>query len=357
MPAKFIACLAVFLVMAFSQYTRAAEKDSASCTTHCRCGNENISPAGVMIAHLHPKKEWMLSARWMNMNMSGLLSGSESVSPEAVFNNYLMAPDNMQMNMFMLMGMYGFTRRLTGMVMVNYNSTSMHMTMFAPDAHHHPGSTTTSGDHTMLSSGLGDTKLYALYGILNKQRHQLLVSAGVSLPTGSITEKGTTNDMMYPGKRYPYSMQSGSGTYDLLPCINYLFAGREWIVASQVSAVVRTGENTIGYRLGNEYTSSNWVAYKWLDVLSSSFRVDGTFSNSITGHDPSLYRYAEPSSNTMNYGGKRVTGFVGSFFQVGKGSLNGLGIGAEYGIPLYQYVNGIQMKQQHTLHISVAYGF
>lgn len=357
MSFRIIACVIVFSIMCGFQYTLAQDSAAATCKSSCCCAKNDDAPAGIMIAHVHAKNEWMFSARWMNMPMDGLLSGNSAISEEAVFNQYLMAPQTMQMNMLMLMGMYGFTDRLTGMVMMNYNTAYMEMSMYAPGGHHHTGNEQMTMKHTMQSAGLGDTKLYALYGIVNSGNNRLLVSGGVSLPTGSILVKGESGNMMYPNTRLPYAMQLGSGTYDFLPCISYQYKQSRWSASTQVSAVLRTGENSVGYRLGNEYTSNSWISCNWLSMVNSSFRLEGVLAEPISGSDASLYRFAEPAANPVNYGGKRVSGYVGTSVFPLKGAFETLGVSAEYGMPFYQYANGIQMKQRHTLNIALSYGF
>jgi hypothetical protein len=354
MSLKIYVLLWLTLAMAILTRIQAQPADSIFCASHSCCGSDDATPAGVMISHLHAKKEWMFSYKLMTMNMSGIMSGTQSVNQESVFANYLMAPRNMQMNM----GMYGITNRLTTMVMVSYNATSMQMDMFAAGAHHHhAGGSESAGPHQMESSGISDIKIYMLYGLLNKSNHQLLVSGGLSFPTGSILVAGSADDMMYPNVRLPYAMQPGSGTYDILPCINYLYQHKKWTASSQVSATVRTGENAVGYRLGNEYVSNNWVAYQWFSFLSSSLRLEGNIQQSIKGIDHSQYTFNEPSSNTANYGGRKVIGHFGSVFRLNKGFLKNAGFAAEYGVPLYQNVNGVQMKQRQSVTLSLQYGF
>jgi hypothetical protein len=356
MSFKTYAWLCLSLVMANFQTSNAQQKDTLYCATAC-CGGNDATPAGVMINRVHSKNEWMFSYKFMTMNMGGLMHGNQSITKESVFANYLMAPKSMNMNMHMIMGMYGITNRLTVMVMVNYNVLSMQMDMYAKGGHHHAGNTETSNSHRMESSGLGDLKAYALYGLLNTSNHQLLVSGGLNIPTGSILINGNADDMMYPNTRLPYSMQLGSGTFDILPCINYVYQHHKWTASSQVSAVLRTGKNAVGYRLGNEFTSSSWLAYQWLSFLSSSVRLEGALAKNITGKDATQYRYNEPSSDTDNYGGRKMTGYLGSVFHITKGALKNTGIAAEYGIPIYQYFSGVQMRNQRTVSLSIQYGF
>jgi hypothetical protein len=357
MTIRIYVCLIVTLSMAIAQSVRASQSDSLSCTSSICCGSNDPTPAGVMLSHIHPKREWMFSYKWMSMNMSGVMSGSQSISNEAVFTNYLMSPKNMSMNMHMLMGMYGITNRLSAMVMVNYSSLTMQMEMFVPGGHHHAGSTDAAPSHTMESAGLSDTKAYLLYGLLHKPNHQVFVSGGMSFPTGSILVTGNADNMMYPNTRLPYSMQLGSGTFDVLPCINYLYQRGKFTASSQLSAVVRTGYNPVGYRLGNEFLSNSWLAYQWSSFISSSIRLEASAQKAISGTDPSLYRFNEPAANTQNYGGKKMIGYIGSVLHINKGVFKNAGIAAEYGIPVYQYYNGIQMRQQQSWSVSLLYGF
>ncbi|MBP9924104.1 MAG: hypothetical protein KBF92_09760, partial [Bacteroidia bacterium] len=90
---------------------------------------QDASPAGVMISHAHPKGGWMFNYSFMHMNMGGNFKGNEKISNEEIFNSYLMAGTSMKMDMHMLMAMHGITGRFTIMVMANYVSNSMDMTM------------------------------------------------------------------------------------------------------------------------------------------------------------------------------------------------------------------------------------
>ena len=53
------------------------------------------------------------------------------------------------------------------------------------------------------------------------QNSSILVNLGFSLPTGSIDEKGRTPKDANVDTQLPYTMQLGSGTYDIKPSIVY----------------------------------------------------------------------------------------------------------------------------------------
>jgi len=205
-------CLFFAMVWAANLKAQTEEADTTSCSKgNCCCGNDP-TPAGVMISHVHTKNEWMISYRYMGMNMSGVEDGHTSLSQSDVLANYRSSPDLMQMQMHMGMLMYGITDRLTVMGMFNYVSNYMEMTMPVGSHLHH---------HSMSSTGIGDAKLYALYALKKNMFRQMIASLGFNLPSGSISVKGPAGAMMYPDQRYAYSMQLGSGTVELLPGITY----------------------------------------------------------------------------------------------------------------------------------------
>lgn len=335
------------------------QTDTLQTCSGCCCETDQ-TPAGVMISHVHEKGEFMISYRFMNMNMSGMQDGTSSVSDEVVFQKYLMSSSNMRMDMHMLMGMYGITSKITVMAMLHYNFNSMDMTMLPGTEHTHVMDGTVMGNEqmemTMRTSGFGDTKLHLLYSILNSMHHHVVAAVGVSMPTGSIYEKGGDKSM-YPNQRYPYAMQLGSGTWDLLPCASYLYQQGKWAASTQVSAVIRTVQNDIGYTFGNEITSNTWLAYRFLRPLSASLRMEATRTGTIQGKDKSLYAYSEPAAHSKNYGGDRVMAFVGAGYLFQKGILANNKLNAEYGIPVYQDLNGPQMPIQSAINASWSYVF
>jgi hypothetical protein len=332
-----------------------AQGDSTATCSSCCC-DKDLSPSGVMISHVHQKNQWMVSYRYMNMNMGGMLVGSNSISDSELFNkNYSMSSNRMRMNMHMLMAMYGVTDKLTLMAMVNYNLISMNMTSLSP-VMNMPGMDMSGNvNMTMKASGLGDVKINALYSLVNLRTHHLLVSGGLSIPTGSIRVSGDANSM-YPDHRLPYDMQLGSGTWDILPVLNYIHQNDRISWSTQASAVIRTGYNSIGYKLGNEVTWNNWFAFQWNRHFSSSVRLETNVSGTIKAYDPTFnYVYYEPATNPKNYGGQHVNGYIGTNFFL-PSFLNSK-IGVEYGIPIYQNLNGPQMSFKSSLYASYAIMF
>jgi hypothetical protein len=348
--------LLAFMAMQLQSIFAQSSADTSRCTRFSCC-NTDLTPAGVMISHIHNKQEWMLSYRFMNMSMNSLGTGTTGITKNEVFNMYLMAPEKMNMQMHMLMGMYGITDRLTVMAMFNYQVNSMEMSMYSASGHVHPGSLADGSlMHTMQTNGIGDIKFHVLYGIIEKENCQLLASLGASFPTGSIYKSGTVADAMYPNVHYPYGMQMGSGTVDVLPSISYLHQKNKLALSAAVSGTYRGGYNSLGYRLGNEAVINGWMAYQWFRLVSSSLRVQGSIAGPIAGTDRTLYSRMEPSASSFNYGGKNISAFVGSTLHF-KGALKNNRLGIECGIPVYQDLNGIQLKQHLTLNAIWSFSF
>ena len=350
--------VAVFFFQSVLLFSQTCDSAAAKCV----CATDDLSPSGIMLGHEHPKGAWKFSYRYISMFMGGNLSGTQKVDDNFVFNKYLMSPKNMRMDMHMLMAMYGITNRLSVMVMLNYNTMSMNMNMFPGMTMQMNGSTMvmTSNTSTIMNSktsGLGDTKLYAVYSVISRNVHHILLNAGLSIPTGSIQMKGKSDDIMYPSQRLPYMMQMGSGTYDFMPGITYLIKSSKASFSTQFTTVLRPFNNSLNYHLGNEYTLNVWGAYKWLPWVSSSVRVNASSVGAITGYDPTLYAYNEPSANPLNYGGKIVNSYLGFNFYLNRGWLNNNRLSVEYGMPLYQNPNGVQLASKSTIYAGWIFTF
>jgi hypothetical protein len=320
------------------------------CSTHF-----DFSPAGVVTSCVHAKNEWMFLYRYMGMFMDEVVQGKNTIDETQLFSNYLWSPSRMRMQMHMLMAMYGISNRLAIMCMTDYLIADMSMKAFTQNgnAHHH-GSSGNENEHKMKSNGISDVKLQLLYEIMRHTKSDILVMGGISIPTGSINKQGEVNDMMYQSKRMPYMMQMGSGSWDLSSGISYTVNFLKYVLSFQSIATFRIGMNKFDYKLGNEMYSTLWIARKWNSIISQSIRFKYNWSAPIEGRDISLYTFNEPSANPINYGGSNLQLLGGLMFQL-KGVLNNNRLGFEAGLPIYQYVNGIQLKNKfnYTLNWNI----
>jgi hypothetical protein len=290
------------------------------------------APIGVMADHVHEAGEWMVSMRYMRMEMDGMRDGTRSLSAQEVLDQgYMVTPLEMTMDMWMLGGMYAPTDSVTLMAMLPYLSNSMdHLTGMG-------------SQFTTESSGLGDLRLSALIPLLKPESGtRVHVETGISLPTGSITERDNTPAMA--NAKLPYPMQLGSGTYDLILGATAVHQLEAMSFGGQLRGTVRLDENSEGYSLGDVWNATAWGAYALNPETSASLRLAWQTRGNIDGRDGDLNANMVPTADPSNQGQDRL--------EVGLGLNGNLGGGwrlaGEVLLPLYQDLDGPQMETELT---------
>ena len=344
-------------VTTFDQAMKVAEEEVAremGTAPTCLCqgpgGQLLLNPAfGDDIYHTHPAGAWMVNYKYMYTNMGGLRAGNNNVDTHSVgwmsnkAYNYMMIPTSMSMNMHMLMVMYGVTDRLTLMGEATYIANNMEMQMNMgmgmPYMTQPP----------MHTEGVGDTELRGIYGI-NKY---LVGSLGLSVPTGSIKQ---TINMMGMEFRAPYDMQLGSGTYDLKPALTYnsLSNDAKWNWGGQAMYTYHISKNSEGYSLGDSIKVTSWLqrafgpAATWLRLaFNDTGRISGQDAEIQKILDP-MMGVPTPDADPRNYGGQRLDGLIGASIKTGA-----LSFGVEGGVPIYQYLNGLQLKTKWVINAGI----
>jgi len=304
---------------------------------------------------MHKKGGWMLSYRFKQINMNDNRSGTDDLSDAEVLAtpnrfgmpaNLRVIPEDMTGQMHMIGGMVAPTDWLTLMLMAKYIDKEMTATTY------NMAGTSTLGKSTMKSSGWGDTSLSGLVRLYDDGKHHVHLNAGVSLPTGSIKEKDT---MLMPSgmrraMRLGYGMQLGSGTFDLMPGLTYYGHDGDWGWGAQVKSILRLGENSQNYSFGNKHVATAWGSYSWVPSLSTSLRVTAETQGDIDGIDSQITG-ASPTADPDNYGGERISTSLGMNYLVQTGALKGHRFSMEATLPVYQNLNGIQMKRESALVI------
>lgn len=287
---------------------------------------------------------WMLEYRYMRMNMAGLLDGTKKVAQGEISGAgkaYEWEPTNMTMDMHMFMVMYDLTDDWSLMGMVNYlrNEGEMYMGMAGmPDME--------MTMEPMKSSGWGDLILGASYQVIPT----LSASLGVSYPIGSIDEKGS---MMAgdPAKRLPYGMQLGSGSYDLIPA--FIYHDQRGPIAWNAlgSFTYRTGDNDNDYRLGNKLEMSGGLNYQVNANGLITTRLAYTMWGKVRGRDSQLDPMTSPEADPEAQGGVRLDTLIGVSTHVSEAFT----VGVEYGTPIYQKLNGPQLKVTSMISLGFKY--
>ncbi len=297
------------------------------------------APIGVMGEHLHPKGEWMLTYSYMSMHMDENLDGDDKVDTAQVLNDFMVSPTRMSMQMHMFGAMYGASEKLMLMAMIPYKSYSMdHVTRAGMR-------------FSTQSQGFGDLDLSATYGLYESGDRRWLLNLGVSLPTGEISARDDTP--AGSDQKLPYPMQLGSGTYDLKPGLTYSARLGSVSWGAQLKATLRTGDNDNDYRLGNEYGLGAWAVYRLNRYLNSSLRLDGRSWGNINGADPELNPMLVPTSRTDLRGGERVDLLFGfDLIPTAVGWRNHR-LGVEFGLPVYQKLDGPQPGVDYRVSIAL----
>jgi hypothetical protein len=288
----------------------------------------------VLGTHTHLAGQWMVAYEFMNMRMNGNRDGTARVSNQTVLDRFEVSPTDMTVQMHMPTVMYAPTNDFTLMAMLPLTRKSMnHITR-------------DGSRFDEKTSGIGDLSLTALYTFFEARefRHRLLLSAGVGLPTGSITR---TMDNL----RLEYPMQLGSGSYEIAPGITYLGQTRNWAVGAEAISRIRVGENDNGYRLGNQYHLGSWVTRRLTDGLSASAKIEGDVVRRIHGLDPALDPEDEPTKDPAIQGGKRLGLSIGLNLFAPNGPLKGHRLAIEGTWPVYQSLDGPQLETDWQLRI------
>jgi hypothetical protein len=308
------------------------------------------APIGVMGDHLHEKGGFMFSLRYMTMFMEDNKVGTESISNDAIYNSFMVAPQDMTMDMYMLGIMYAPSNKLTLMYMQNFTKKNMDLTarMMMPNG------MIMLRDFTTNSTGIGDIKLNALFSIFNNHSNSLHLNGGVSIPVGPITNRDDTP--MIQDVKLPYAMQIGSGTFDAQLGATYKesYTNTSWGI--QFLSTLRVGENSENYRFGNIYQLNAWGAYAITNTVSLSVRALSFSEDKIKGMDSELNPMMVTTANTENYGKHFIKAFGGVNLAFPENSaLKNFRVGIEAGAPIYEYYKGIQMDENLSAQLGLKY--
>ena len=291
---------------------------------------DDHAPIGVMGDHLHHAGEWMLSYRYARMRMSGNRDDTRRVSVGAVRTEYgfPVVPPDMDMEIHVPGVMWAPSDAVTLMAMLPFIRLEMRHS-------------TPTGSFTTHSNGIGDAKVSGLIRLYDGEHHRIHLNAGLSLPTGSVSRK---DDTPMGRQRLPYPMQLGSGTWDLLPGLTYSGSrdGLSW--GGQLRSTLRTGKNDEGYRLGNVWGLTAWIARPWLEAFSTSLRLDWQQWYDIHGDDDALMPGLVPTADPDRRAGRRLEALLGVNLLGTGGAARGHRLALEVGYPLYQNLDGPQLE-------------
>jgi len=289
------------------------------------------APITIMNDHSHKKGEFMTSYRYSEMKMSGLKNGSSAITNSEALSNYMMIPKNMRMKMHMLGLMYGLTDKITLMMSGSIIDKEMQRV------------NSSNATSKANSKGYGDLKLGSIVNFYHKNNYELLANASMSIPTGSINKQNQD-------KKLPYSMQIGSGSYDMNLGFTHKIFYNKYSFGNQISGLFRLNNNDNGYKFGDQYNLNSWASYK-INNYSISARVNYQKIEAIEGKDIDITKMMimMPTQDPALYKKEVVNFAIGTNYIFTKSNLKGNRLAIEIVKPLYQKFKGVQMKSDYKI--------
>lgn len=309
------------------------------------------APIGVMADHAHEQGEIMLSYRYMYMDMVGNRDGTDRLSIAEILDangqyRFMITPTRMPMQMHMLGVMYAPADAVTLMATLPVVDLFMdHVTR-------------AGGAFTTNSINVGDLRVGGMIPLAKFGDQSVHATALVSLPIGATDETDVTPASSPNFVVLPYPMQTGSGTFDLMPSITYLGQTEWWSWGGQASATIRSGTNDNDYTLGNRYSGTFWVGRRFSNWVSASARIEGTTWGDIDGADPRLPgpgALMVPTARPDLRGGSRIDVGAGVNVYIRKGILKATRLAIEAMVPIHQDLDGPQLETDWTVTAGIQY--
>ncbi len=289
----------------------------------------DFAPAGVILDHTHERGDWTFLYSYQRVFNDRLMQGEERLSPAEFavqYPAYSSTPLS-QLNQTHTFGvMYAPHERFT-------------VAMLLPFVQKRLDQSVDGMTDRQETSGIGDALLIVLLPFMQKGTQKTQFNVALSLPTGSIRVDGSD------GMRLPYTMQHGSGSWDVHWGLTYTGKHERLSWGAQVDSQYRTGKNDLGYELGAVYQASSWLAGELGDWLSVSARLGWAKTQNIKGADPALATPAATAASPLNAANRQG----GTRWEIGPGVnlllpiLGGQRFSFEALFPIYQSVDGPQL--------------
>ncbi len=292
-------------------------------------------------ARVLPRAGWGLAYRYERFSRGGNRSGTRRQSVSQVLDRgFTRVPFRQVAERHEMEVMYAPFDRLTLSAMLPVVRTNTRSRL--PDG---------SSFHTH-SSEAGDLELSVRWRFIRKDDESLNLHLALQTPTGSVTKKDRIPDG--GRERLPYDQQVGNGTWNLLPGLTYLgeYRGTSWGV--QLGAEFYLSDNEEGWNRGKEFFVGGWFSQRWFDLFSNSVRFEWREWWDISGSDGDISE-AWPSGDPNKYGGAHLE--LGTGMEMAIPGLEGQRIGVDVGWPVYQSLDGPQLRGRWKLKVGWEWAF
>ncbi|MDX1747842.1 MAG: hypothetical protein R3324_18060, partial [Halobacteriales archaeon] len=293
------------------------------------------APSGVLRAVTLPAGDFAFNYRYARDDFQGLRLGSQVITFDDAFDfDFSVVPADLSVETHEAEIRYGISDALTVSASVPFTFREM-------------TNLTSEGTEFFIteSNDLGDVQLHLMYDLFEVNGYRAHISVGGSAPTGEIADRGLTPESFPQLTQLPFTMQSGSGTWDLSPGLSFHSQNEFGTVGMMGHAVIRFGENDRNYTLGDRFEGTVWASYMLNDWISASARVDFATWGDIEGVDPATDGNEDVSANPFATGGRRTTLPLGMNVLLREGPFAGLRMSVEWEYVISEDLNGPQLSQ------------
>ncbi len=304
---------------------------------------DGVAPVGIDTDRTYASGEFSFFYRFSASVFEGLRSGQATVPLAQATDLYFLVPIRQERMTHRFGAAWGLNDRVTLELGVPFlvssvlDQTTADGNLFSTDA----GIT---GDADRF--GLGDVEAYGHLSVYEEGSYRAHATLGVSAPVGTIEESQTTP---LGESLAPYAMQTGSGTWDLLPGFTFFAMNERASTGFQVSSALRLHDNPRDYNLGQRFQGEVWGAYRATELLSVSGGARAVHSTGIEGADPALNPNLTPLADPTFQGGTRVELPLGLNVLFEEGLLEDHRFGLEASFPVHQDLEGLQLEHEWTV--------
>ena len=209
---------------------------------------------------------------------------------------------------------------------------------------------------TLNSKGFSDIILFPRYNIYNKDlpftRSEITIGVGIKIPIGTHNDSSQTIPGVWDVN--PPITQLSSGANDV---ILYSFFYREYKLQNfRVFANllhINKGYNSLDQKIGNYTSYAVYFGKTFKNKIASTIQIKGEFINQMDAGESLLVWENDYLQDLEESSGSKKVFIIPQLSY----SLKSLSLYATYEIPIYQYLNGLQIGSKNQFTIGLNYRF
>ena len=298
-------------------------------------------PIGVRFGEALEGNTVRVSYAWERIRSQGLAVGRDNVTPDYVRGvlGYTQTPRSLEVTVHTVAVAWAPHPRVTLVAEVPFVQKELERVDPSVGAVGFYG----TARRQVQTEGIGDVSFSIVIPFIRKGVESSQVHVGFDVPTGSIRRSEST-----PGGPMilPYDSQIGNGTVDFE--WGWTYKGETELFSWGGQALGRhpIGRNGRDYREGSRFTGRLWAGFRIAKGVSASVRTEWEKQNNSEGFDRDLRPTFDPAETSKLQGGAQI--LVAPGLSIDLPQLDGQRIAFEFGIPVYQDLDGPQLERDWT---------